>query len=136
MSAEKKNTRVLIIVALIGLTGTLGTAIIANWNELFSPPVVDTNPTGPASSESSTPEEEPVEPPLQSPREPGLYLVQNRERGDSLREDMFEVIPLPAGEPVPDRPIDFDRHVRGACLFADVDKDKPIEWYNIGSCPQ
>jgi hypothetical protein len=36
MPNDKKSSRTLIIVALIGLTGTLGTALIANWEKLSS----------------------------------------------------------------------------------------------------
>ena len=37
MAEEKKDPKILIIVAVIGLVGTLGTALLANWIDLFPP---------------------------------------------------------------------------------------------------
>jgi len=36
MADDKNNSRILIVVAVIALTGTLGAALIANWDKLFS----------------------------------------------------------------------------------------------------
>ncbi len=38
MADDKKNSKALIIIAVIGLVGTLGTAFITNWGNIFPSP--------------------------------------------------------------------------------------------------
>jgi len=62
MADDKKNSRILIVVAVIGLTGTLGAALIANWDKFFPPQTPSGHPAdvdATTESRSLTPDENP-----------------------------------------------------------------------------
>jgi len=69
MSSENSSYKAQILVAVIGLVGVLGGALIANWDKLFSrqqvipPPSVSGKPSIPAPSSPNVPSRSSVAPP-------------------------------------------------------------------------
>ncbi len=102
----RKSYRIEIVVALIGLLGVLGGALIANWDKVFGSGVVNGR------------------------TEPGIYLLEDGRRGERLESQRLIVM---SGSPLSDLPTE-KTHVEGGCLVHDVPKTRPLTWRDLDLC--
>ena len=117
-----------VVVALIGLVGVLAGVAVTLYTDLQESENGRLVPT-PAVDGMTTTHRTAF-------GEPGLYLRSKASKGERLTAEMLILIPDKDGQlaQTGSRPSDFEEHLNGTCLAADVPPDRPLAWGDVDLC--